>query len=156
MAEIITDPQLRYIQDNQMAIAEMEVQFSGLRPDDPPAKLKVIGWGNLAQEISQKYHAGEQVVIEGRLSMNAVDRPEGFKEKRAELVANKLYPLSLVGDRQGAVASTTAPSPTAAPVAAPAPAVSAEPVVSTPTKAKKTVPTPPPIAEEPDFDEIPF
>jgi single-stranded DNA-binding protein len=155
MAEIITDPQLRYTQDNQMAIAEMEVQFPGLRPEDPPAKLKVIGWGNLAQDIVQKYHAGEQVVIEGRLSMNTFDRPEGFKEKRAELTASKLYSLAITGQGSEA-ASTAAPSPASLPpLAVPAPAA-VEAVASTPTKAKQPVPTPPPMAEEPDFDEIPF
>jgi single-stranded DNA-binding protein len=33
------------------------------------------------------------VVIEGRLSMNTIDRPEGFKEKRAELTASRIYKL---------------------------------------------------------------
>lgn len=91
MAEIIQDPELRYTADNQTPLAEMLVQFPGLRADDPPSTLKVIGWGNLAQEIQTNYHAGDRVVIEGRLTMNTVDRPEGFKEKRAELTAQRLH-----------------------------------------------------------------
>ncbi len=94
MAEIIQDPELRYTSENQTPIAEMVVQFAGLRPDDPPATLKVIGWGNLAQEIQANYHVGDRVVIEGRLAMNTIDRPEGFKEKRAELTAQRLHRLS--------------------------------------------------------------
>lgn len=93
MVEILQDPQLRYTADNQMPIAEMMVQFSGPRPTDAPGSLKVIGWGNLAQEISANYHQGDQVIIEGRLGMSLVERPEGFKEKRAELTVQKIYGL---------------------------------------------------------------
>jgi single-stranded DNA-binding protein len=94
MVEIVQEPELRYTSDNQTAIAEMLVQFSGLRAEDPPATLKVVGWGNLAQEIQQSYHQGDRVIVEGRLSMNTVERPEGFKEKRAELTVQRIHPLS--------------------------------------------------------------
>jgi single-strand DNA-binding protein len=93
MAEIVQDPQLRYTPDN-LAVAEMLVQFPGFKPDDPPANLKVIGWGNLATEIHERCHRGLQVVIEGRLGMISYERkPEGFKEKRAELTAQKVHYL---------------------------------------------------------------
>jgi len=42
MAEIVQDPQLRYTTDN-LALAEMLVQFPGPRAEDPPATLKVVG-----------------------------------------------------------------------------------------------------------------
>jgi len=44
MAEIVQEPQLRYTPD-QTGLAEMLVQFPGLRAEDPPATLKVVGWG---------------------------------------------------------------------------------------------------------------
>lgn len=94
MAEIIKDPELRYTPDNQTAIAEMLVQFPGMRAEDPPTTLKVVGWNNLAQEIQEQYHLGDRIVIEGRLQMNTIERPEGFKEKRAELVASHIYSLT--------------------------------------------------------------
>ena len=93
MAEIVQEPQLRYTTD-QTALAEMLVQFPGLRGEDPPATLKVVGWGNLAQEIQQRYHQGDRVIIEGRLSMNTVERSEGFKEKRAELTVQRMHSIS--------------------------------------------------------------
>ena len=97
MAEIIDPPQLRYTTDN-LAVAEMMVQFPGPKPEDPPANLKVVGWGNLATEIEQRCHRGQQIIIEGRLQMNTIERkPEGFKEKRAELTAQKIHYLD--GDR---------------------------------------------------------
>lgn len=91
MAEIVQEPQLRYTPE-QSALAEMLVQFPGLRAEDPPATLKVVGWGNLAQQIQQNYHQGDRVVIEGRLSMNTIER-DGFKEKRAELTAQRIHSL---------------------------------------------------------------
>jgi single-strand DNA-binding protein len=160
IAEVTRPPQLRYTQDNQTAIADMEVQFSGLRPDDPPAKLKVIGWGNLAQEMQQQYQVGDQLVIEGRLNINTIDRPEGFKEKIPELTANRIYGMGAVNfSAPTPIASDASPTyPVASPVAsspatAPAPDLAASPK-STASKAR----TPkPPIAEpETDFDDIPF
>lgn len=92
MAEIVSDPQLRSTQDN-LDVAEMIVRFEGLKEDDPPATLKVLGWGNLASEIKNNYSQGDRIIIEGRLSMNTIERQEGYKEKRAELVASRIFAL---------------------------------------------------------------
>ena len=97
MAEIVQEPELRYTSDTQTPISEMIVQFPGLRPEDPPATLKVVGWGNLAQDIQGHYHVGDRVILEGRLGMNTVDRPEGFKEKRAELTVQRIYTVAIDG-----------------------------------------------------------
>jgi single-stranded DNA-binding protein len=91
MARIIRTPEIRYTQDNQRPLAQMLVEFEGLRPDDPPMSLKVVGWGKLADEIQQNYAEGDRVIIEGRLRMNTIERPEGFKEKRAELTASRVH-----------------------------------------------------------------
>jgi single-strand DNA-binding protein len=91
MAEIVKAPELRYLQDGQTAIAEMTVQFPALRAEDPMEMLKVVGWGNLAQQIQEQFQPGDQVIVEGRLNMVLVDRPEGFKEKRAELTAARVH-----------------------------------------------------------------
>lgn len=93
MAQIIQDPELRYTSDNQTPIAQMLVQFPGQRAEDPLMTLKVVGWGNFASEMKENYSIGDRVVIEGRLNMNTIDRPEGFKEKRAELTASRIYKL---------------------------------------------------------------
>ena len=117
MVQIVQEPQLRYTTD-QMALAEMLVQFPGLRAEDPPATLKVVGWGNLAQEIQQRYHQGDQVIIEGRLGMNTVQL-EGFKEKRAELTVQRIHPLAEgVNISAAALESTTLEAMASSPVAA--------------------------------------
>ncbi|MEI6368716.1 MAG: single-stranded DNA-binding protein [Nostocales cyanobacterium ELA608] len=92
MAEIYDDPQLRHTPDG-LEITEMIVHVAGVKPDDPSHPLKVVGWGNLAKEIHQSYHQGDHVIIEGRLGMNTIDRPEGFKEKRAELTVQKIHAI---------------------------------------------------------------
>lgn len=145
MAEIIQEPQLRYTADNQTPIAEMRVQFSGLRPDEPPATLKVVGWGNLAQELQANYHQGDRVIIEGRLNMNTLDRPEGFKEKLAEMTIQRIH--SLNGAEIGFSASAageTSPKP-----AAPAPATASR------AKTPKAPAAPAPV-DQPELDDIPF
>ncbi|ACK67185.1 single-strand binding protein [Rippkaea orientalis PCC 8801] len=91
MAKVIRSPELRYTQENQTAVAQMLVEFEGRRPEEATATLKVVGWGNLATQMQENYKEGDRVIIEGRLSINSFDRPEGFKEKRAELVASHIY-----------------------------------------------------------------
>ena len=90
MAKILRAPELRYTKENQTPITDIMVQYEGRVPEDNYI-LKVTGWGNLATEIKEKYREGDQVIVEGRLAMNTYDTPDGYKEKRAELVAARLY-----------------------------------------------------------------
>ena len=142
LAEIVQEPQLRFTSDNQTPIAEMRIQFSGLRPEDSPSKIKAVGWGNLAQEIQANYHEGDRVIIEGRLGMNTVERPEGFKEKQAELTIQKIYTLD-GATISGSVSETPA-----------TPSTSSKP----PATSKKTTKAPaaPALEEQPELDDIPF
>ncbi|XGV96720.1 MAG: single-stranded DNA-binding protein [Leptolyngbya sp. BL-A-14] len=158
MAEIVQAPELRYTSDTQTPIAEMFVEFPGLRPEDPPSRLKVVGWGNLAQEIQERFHQGDRVVIEGSLRMNTVDRPEGFKEKRAELTAQRIHSLGADTALEASIVST--PAATSSPPAKPSSAApAAKPAPTTPTAKAKTgkfQAAPEPATSEADFDDIPF
>lgn len=151
MAEIIAGPQLRYTQDNQTPLAELTIAFPGLRDEDAPQKMKVIGWGNFAQEIQERYQTGDRVLIEGRLTMNTVERPEGFKEKQAELTAQKIHRLSDLGSL--AISTPVAVTPVA--VTPSDPAQPLNPSLSVPAANPQVVSTP---AAEPevDYDDIPF
>ena len=91
---IKTNPQMRYTKDNQTPIAEMIVEIKGLRNDDPVNDLKVLGWGNIAQEMVDQLKEGDSVVLEGRLRMNSVTRKDGTKEKQAELTASRIHPIT--------------------------------------------------------------
>ncbi|MBW4658556.1 MAG: single-stranded DNA-binding protein [Drouetiella hepatica Uher 2000/2452] len=170
MAEVIQDPQLRYTPDNQTPIAEIVVQFPGIRDEDPPSTLKVVGWGNLAQEIQEKYHVGDRVIVEGRLNMNRIDRPEGFKETRAELTAQRIH---LIGADSSLTTSAVTPASTSA--SSPAPTGTTFTPSAAPTSVAKTKPAAKPMgapasepakspaysgskpsADQVDYDDIPF
>ncbi|WP_017656118.1 single-stranded DNA-binding protein [Fortiea contorta] len=181
LAEIIQEPQLRFTADN-LEVAEMLVQFpNSQKPEDPPATLKVVGWGNLAKEIQQQYHQGDRVILVGRLGMHTIDRPEGFKEKRAELTIQQIqsvgtgfnFSASSAVTKNPAASETSSrqPSPTPSrppetntpsynppppittPVTSPA---SVAPPVSNPPATFERSTYPAPQQEEPNIDDIPF
>ncbi|MEH1904286.1 MAG: single-stranded DNA-binding protein [Nostoc sp.] len=185
MAEIINEPQLRYTAEN-LGVTEMLVQFpNSQKPEDPPATLKVVGWGNLATEIQQNYHQGDRVILVGRLTMNTVERQEGFKEKRAELTVQQIQSVGGSFNTDPLPSGTVTPSFTETsprqPSSAsrppqkevpsydsprPAPTPAANPVGVVP-QAKTYEPVPQPTnyerttypavkEEEPDPDDIPF
>ena len=95
-AVVNSAPQMRYTKENQTPIAEMIVNFKGLRSEDPVRELKILGWGNIAQEMIDELKEGQNIVIEGRLRMNSVTRKDGTKEKQAELTAAKIHQITPV------------------------------------------------------------
>lgn len=146
MAQVMSEPELRYTQDNT-PLAQMLIEFPGLRDGDPPCRLKAVGWGNISQEIQQNYHEGDQVLLVGRLSMNTVERPEGFKEKKAEFVISQIQGI-------GAATPNYAPPVRSVP---PMPSGTPSNVVPLPTyQTPEPLPSFAPDAPEPNLDDIPF
>lgn len=163
MAEIVQEPQLRYTSDNQTPVAEMLVKIPGIRDDDPPATLKVVGWGNLAQEIQAQFHEGDRVIVEGRLMMTNVDRPEGFKEKRAELTAQRVHRIAADATLTTASVTPASPNASAPTPAAAVPAAASRPPANKVSSKPKAAPTestaarvPAAPVESADYDDIPF
>ena len=110
--QVLEVPEVRYTQDNQTPVAEMAVQVDGLRPDDPPGQLKVVGWGNLAQDLQNRVQVGQRLVLEGRLRMSTVARKDGLKEKRAEFTLSRLHPIGAeVGSRPSPSIGSPPPPP---------------------------------------------
>ena len=146
MAQIVSDPELRSTQD-QTSVTTMMVEFESTREGEAPGKIQVEGWRNLAEEINT-YRSGDQVIIEGRLSMNLFEMPEGYKEKRAKLIASRIYPM-------GTSSSSNYQSPdnvvnfTPSPQAEPADADVSAPVTSAEPAASAS-------GGNEDWDEIPF
>ncbi|PZU99759.1 MAG: single-stranded DNA-binding protein [Pseudanabaena sp.] len=152
MAELLTDPELRRTPDNQSSIASFLVQFAGSRAEEAPYRIKVVGWNNLADEIMASYHKGDQVVVEGRLRLDTVDRGT-YKEKRTELIAQRVHAIT-----GGISSSSTASAPSS-----PKQSFSSAPPASVPTASygnPSTVPMStgytPPASNTPDYDDIPF
>jgi single-strand DNA-binding protein len=165
---VVEAPQIRYTQDNQTPVAEMTLQIDGLRPEDPPGQLKVVGWGNLAQDLQNRVQVGQQVVVEGRLRMQSVNRADGTKEKRTEFTLSRLHSL---GSGSAAVmappAASGRPQPSPASQAArPVPSRRTSPTPATPAAAaaagamaEEAMPTwnaSPLVPDLPEDDEIPF
>jgi len=146
LAEIVQAPQLRYTSDNQTPVAEFWVEFPPLKENDPAAKLKVVAWGNLGQEVQANYQAGQRVLLEGRLAMNVVDRPEGFKEKQVEMTLQRLYDAGSFSTMAMAAPAPLTPS-TASPAA---------PAAVTPAPSPRPPVTPSAPAPSPTYDDIPF
>ena len=154
--EVLEAPQVRYTQDNQTPVAEMAVQFDGLRPDDPPGQLKVVGWGSLAQDLQNRVQVGQRLMVEGRLRMNTVTRQDGVKEKRAEFTLSRLHSI---GAASSSATPSAAPMPARQP--APAPARSAAPRAAAPVASAAPEPpawnASPLVPDLPEGeDEIPF
>lgn len=143
MAEIYDAPQLRHTPDG-MEVTEMIVTVPGSKPEDPTHPLKVVAWKNLAKEVHENYHCGDRVIIEGRLGMNTIERPEGFKEKRAELTAQKIHPIggTFQSDNVTPITTSTPPPPPAKIPVAVTPVVKPQPASFE--------------GEEPDPHDIPF
>ena len=95
-AVINSAPQMRYTKENKTPIAEMTVNFRGLRNEDPTRELKVLGWGITAQEMMEELKEGQNIVLEGRLRMNSVTRKDGTKEKQAELTVSRIHQITPV------------------------------------------------------------
>ncbi|MFM7267506.1 MAG: single-stranded DNA-binding protein [Cyanobium sp.] len=183
--EVLEAPQLRYTQDNQTPVAEMTVRFEGLRVDDPPGQIKGVGWGSVAQDLQNRVSVGQRLMLEGRLRMNTQTRPDGLKEKRAEITLSRLHSLegpsaqpaiayqaTMEGAPSGAAASVEAPRRTTAPAAPaaqarrqaapsprPAPAApapqAAEPAAPV-WNTSPLVPDPEGLGESLEDDDIPF
>ena len=81
MVQITKDPELRYTADSQLPVAEMIVEFPNVGVNNKPALLKVVTWRDLAEQVNEKYHQGDYVIVEGRLNINTIERPEGFKDE---------------------------------------------------------------------------
>ncbi len=107
MAQIVSEPELRSTQD-QVSVSSMMVEFESAKEGESPGQVQVEVWGKLAEEIKNTYSSGDRVIVEGRLSMNLFEMPEGYKEKRAKLVASRIYAI-------GGSSSTVKPQQTQQP-----------------------------------------
>jgi len=156
MAEVLSDPELRRTPDNQSSIASFLVQFAGGRAEDAPYRIKVVGWNNLADEIMEKYHKGDQVVVEGRLRLDTVDRGT-YKEKRTELIAQRVHGFGATESTSSisTPSSTSATTARSTNKAANSSNTSNAPSNTVPV-ANNYVPVASSAADAPDYDDIPF
>lgn len=100
MVKMISDPELRHAKQqdggDSIPVTSVLVEFESTQPDQPKMTLKVVAWRDSAEDLKQKYAKGDRAIVQGRLAMNTIDR-NGIKEKKAELVVSRIYPVGEVG-----------------------------------------------------------
>ncbi|MBC8121017.1 MAG: single-stranded DNA-binding protein [Gemmatimonadaceae bacterium] len=135
MGTLQSDPELRFTPDG-LARASVLLSFPAAKAEEADYQIRVVAFGNLAEEVHKAFHHGDSVVVEGRLQADSRSKPDGTKEKYNELIARRLYAVGSV--RAGA--EETAPSPAVA---------AAKPKERVLAPAQTRV-------DETDMDEIPF
>lgn len=138
MGSLQSEPELRYTQDG-MARLSMMLSFAPDRSEEADYQIRVVAFGNLAEEVHKTFHHGDGVVVEGRLQAETRTKPDGAKEKVTEVIARRVHSAS--GETRTATPATSVTAP-AQPSASrpPRPAVAARPIA----------------ADLPDMDDIPF
>jgi single-strand DNA-binding protein len=148
-ATIATAPIPRYLQDGSQ-LAEFSVSFPNPRTPEQPNIVEAIAFGKMGEAIcKQDLQIGTQIILESRISMNVVERSEGFKEKKAQLNVTRYFVIN---------GSITAPLiETATPVVETKTPATPVAVLAT-ANAKSTAAIAPPSGDYvPDYyDDIPF
>lgn len=121
----LTDPATRFT-DNQTPVAEFMVAIPSTKTDDPPGRFTVFCYGRLAEAVQQNVKAGLSLKIQGRIRIDTVDNPAGYKEKVATIQAGRINSLKVIADAtsklvSGSPAQQQAPAPVAPPAPSPAP-----------------------------------
>jgi single-stranded DNA-binding protein len=105
-----TDPEIKNT-NNEKSYCQFTAEFQG-KPDAPPLSARVTAWGNLALEVQQGYSKGDRAIIEGRVQIDKIEHPEGFKESRAAISISKIHSLGEVkAVETKAVAAIAEPPP---------------------------------------------
>ena len=86
---VVKAPEKRFTQ-NDMAIAGFSLNI------DPQNEtiLRVVAFGNLAENVSATVAQGDEVIVEGRLQINTYKLPNGKDKKVFEINANAVEKMS--------------------------------------------------------------
>jgi len=52
----------------------------------------VVAWGSLAENLADRVHRGDRVVVEGRLDQRSWENNQGEKRSKIETTANEVAP----------------------------------------------------------------
>ena len=141
---LLDSPQLGYLQN------EKQTPFTtfGLRFPDPKPNstgtfpIRIYAYGKLAEEVvSRGYAPGAVLVVTGAVNIETIERKEGFKEKRAQISANRISQV-LAGAAPDPSLGSTPPAPAAPPAPVAPPPVAPPPAPVAP-------PPPPPAPQAP-------
>lgn len=92
---VIGVPEYRYTPTGSPVAQCVAAFYSPYRkPEETtPSTIKIVAWGeSLATQVN-RLEDGQECIVAGRLNMNTIERSEGFKEKKAELIVERIYLL---------------------------------------------------------------
>lgn len=92
IGKILSEPELRYSNDGQLAIASCDFEFCYQSKEIEVGKMKLVAFGKLANELKQ-IKVDSRICVEGSLKINAYELPDGYKQKTPELNASKIFNL---------------------------------------------------------------
>lgn len=86
-------PELRYTQDGLAWLSVMLI-FPAAKVEEPEHTLRVIFFGEQAEQLHSTAKQGDPVIVEGRLQSDSHLRPDGSKERTTELIARRIHFLA--------------------------------------------------------------
>ena len=113
IGNLTRDPELRYtsagIPVAHFALAVNRIKRKGADEGNDVDFINIVAWRRLAEICGEYLKKGRPVAIEGRLQIKTFDGRDGQKKTMAEVVADN---MQMLGKREGAAASESAPSAT--------------------------------------------
>jgi single-strand DNA-binding protein len=98
--------------DGGTVISSFVTHFHPGKTGEEDFKVRVIGFGNLAQELSQKdLPIGSEVFVEGSIRNESRTQPDGTKQRTTDIIARRVFFQDAPKPVTPAI-STPAPAPT--------------------------------------------
>ena len=91
IGNLVADPELRFT-GSGLAVANLRVANNWKKKDgtEEPTFMKVVCWGDLAENVAELLSKGDRVVVVGRLQQRQFDRKDGSKGESIEIVADEV------------------------------------------------------------------
>ncbi len=98
--------------DGGTVLSSFIAQFNPGKTGEDDFKVRVIGFGNLGQELSQKdLLIGAEVFVEGSIRNESRTQPDGTKQRTTDIIARRVFFQDAPKPVTPAI-STPAPAPT--------------------------------------------
>lgn len=113
IGNLTRDVEVRYVGQNNTAIATLGVAVNSGRKDDPPVFVDVDVWGVVAENCAKYLSKGSKVGVVGRLKQESwEDKESGKKRSKILVVASNVQFLNSKGSAEATDEPASAEEPT--------------------------------------------
>jgi single-strand DNA-binding protein len=101
IGRVSSEPELKYTATAK-AVLNFSVGVFENRPNGDGAEatwLRVACWEQLAEDLAERLHKGDEVYLEGRLKLNTWTAQDGTERTNLNVSAWKVEPLGHIGRR---------------------------------------------------------